>query len=408
MKKLLVRFCLLLPILALSACGPRYKDTDFPGFKNGKKIHPSVKVGSEYSVDGRSYDPYYDPDYSETGMASWYGPGFHSKRTANGEKYDQHAMTAAHPTLPMPSMVRVTNLKNGKTVVVRINDRGPYAHNRIIDVSRAAAERLEMIKTGVAKVKVEYLPEETEEYLAKLSPDFQRKHWKKQNPLYDPEDDIQAETELAFMPESDEPPRTADAAEVEKVTSTDLPPPDEIKLSDDTDSEAPTKSEKEEKPLFAWAKPAYADVRKTPAESGDAEAGYTSSSFETVDETAEIDEAPPLVLNKHKHKWDDDPPFKVVKKADIKPPEVKVADAKPSGTASENLMIRAGTFKSMQNAKKLSKQLDEVAGVQIEEIKASDMSVFRVNVGPLRSQELAEEMIQRLEEMGIHDAWIIR
>lgn len=91
----------------------------------------------------------------EVGVASWYGPTFHGKSTANGETYDQNEMTAAHKTLPFNTVVKVTNLENGKSVTVRINDRGPYVGNRIIDVSRAAAERLDMIGPGTADVRLE-------------------------------------------------------------------------------------------------------------------------------------------------------------------------------------------------------------------------------------------------------------
>lgn len=91
---------------------------------------------------------------TETGVASWYGPDFHGKRTASGETYDQHELTAAHKTLPFGSIVRVTNIENGKSVDVRINDRGPYSRGRIIDVSRAAAVELDMIRSGTARVRV--------------------------------------------------------------------------------------------------------------------------------------------------------------------------------------------------------------------------------------------------------------
>lgn len=94
---------------------------------------------------------------TETGMASWYGPDFHGKTTANGETYDQNGLTAAHKTLPFNSVVRVTNLDNGKQVTVRINDRGPYARGRIIDLSRAAAREVDMIGPGVARVRLEIL-----------------------------------------------------------------------------------------------------------------------------------------------------------------------------------------------------------------------------------------------------------
>src|SRR3546814_18900599 len=97
--------------------------------------------------------------FYESGIASWYGPGFHGKLTANGEGYDQDAMTAAHRTLPMPSLVQVTKLENGHSVRVRVNDRGPYAHGRIIDMSKRSAELLGFTNQGTAKVRVQVLEE---------------------------------------------------------------------------------------------------------------------------------------------------------------------------------------------------------------------------------------------------------
>jgi rare lipoprotein A (peptidoglycan hydrolase) len=115
------------------------------------------KVGQPYNVDGTWYTPKHDKTYSKVGLASWYGPDFHGKRTANGEIYDMNGLTAAHQTLPMPCYARVTNIKNGRTVVVRINDRGPFKHQRIIDLSGRAAEMLGFQKSGVAPVKVDYV-----------------------------------------------------------------------------------------------------------------------------------------------------------------------------------------------------------------------------------------------------------
>src|ERR1051326_5588818 len=115
------------------------------------------KVGQPYQIDGTWYYPSEQPDYDETGIASWYGPTFYGRRTANGEVYDGEALTAAHRTLPMPVNVRVTNLENGRSIVVRVNDRGPYARGRIIDLSRHAAELLGVVQNGTARVRVTYV-----------------------------------------------------------------------------------------------------------------------------------------------------------------------------------------------------------------------------------------------------------
>ena len=128
---------------------------------------PIYKVGNPYKINGKWYYPAVDYQYDEVGIASWYGPGFHGKTTANGEVFDQNKISAAHRTLPMPSVVKVTNLENGLVLEkVRINDRGPFARNRIIDLSKKAAEELGFIKNGVAKVRVEILEDESRKYVS--------------------------------------------------------------------------------------------------------------------------------------------------------------------------------------------------------------------------------------------------
>jgi rare lipoprotein A len=117
----------------------------------------TYRVGKPYTVAGRIYVPQEDPHYREEGLASWYGDDFHGRLTANGEVFDMMSLTAAHPTLPMPCYARVTNLSNGKSLIVRVNDRGPYHGNRVMDVSRRAAELLEFKGNGVARVRVEYV-----------------------------------------------------------------------------------------------------------------------------------------------------------------------------------------------------------------------------------------------------------
>jgi rare lipoprotein A len=142
----------ILLLLAVAGCAttPRATPADEPRARNG---NPPF-----YEVNGRRYVVLEtSAGYVEQGIASWYGPDFHGKRTATGETYDMHAMTGAHPTLPLPAWVRVTNLQNGRSVEVRLNDRGPFSKNRIIDLSRAAAERLDMIRTGTAIVEVRSL-----------------------------------------------------------------------------------------------------------------------------------------------------------------------------------------------------------------------------------------------------------
>ena len=143
--------------LALAACTTP-KMAKAPGTPSPatRPLAPSgaVKIGKPYQVFGVWYYPSDDRGYDQTGIASWYGPGFHALATANGEQYDQDDVTAAHKTLPMPSYVQVENLDNGRTLTVRINDRGPFVAGRIIDLSRRSAQLLGVDKAGLARVRV--------------------------------------------------------------------------------------------------------------------------------------------------------------------------------------------------------------------------------------------------------------
>lgn len=124
--------------------------------KRTRKGGGRFQVGKPYKIRGKWYTPKEDANLKQVGLASWYGPNFHGRLTANGEIYDQYGISAAHPTMPLPSYAFVTNLENGRKIKVRVNDRGPYAHGRVIDLSARAAELLGYTKQGVAKVKVEY------------------------------------------------------------------------------------------------------------------------------------------------------------------------------------------------------------------------------------------------------------
>jgi rare lipoprotein A len=153
-------------LLALAGCGRgplRPEPPTAPAIPPDAGVpreEPRARHGNPpfYEVGGRRYVVLSTAaGYVEEGIASWYGPDFHGRRTATGETYDMHAMTGAHPTLPLPTWVRVTNLENGRSVVVRLNDRGPFARGRIIDLSRAAAEALDMVRAGTARVEVRSL-----------------------------------------------------------------------------------------------------------------------------------------------------------------------------------------------------------------------------------------------------------
>ena len=138
------RVALALLLVALAGCS----SSSPPGV---------YKLGNPYQIQGRWYYPEYDPNYDRVGIASWYGEPFHGRRTANGEVFDRDMVTAAHPTLPLPSVVRVVNLQNRRELVVRVNDRGPFVGDRLIDLSQEAARQLGFEGQGLAPVRVQFV-----------------------------------------------------------------------------------------------------------------------------------------------------------------------------------------------------------------------------------------------------------
>jgi len=162
MKNLII---LLSALCVLSACSEielgSHLMKQVPSITGQKEHVGYFKVGSPYRIKGKLYRPKEKYQLSETGIASWYGPGFHGKLTANGEIFNKYELTAAHRTLQMPSIARVTNLENGRSIIVRINDRGPFAHDRIMDLSEKAAEILGMKTQGTARVRVDVLEKES-------------------------------------------------------------------------------------------------------------------------------------------------------------------------------------------------------------------------------------------------------
>lgn len=158
--------CVLAAALLLSACASPFGSRSSRLNLSEKVVNYGepvpkgggrYKIGKPYQIGNRWYRPHEDTRYDRVGIASWYGDLFHGRKTANGEVFDMDALTAAHPTLPLPTLVEVTNLENNRRIVVRVNDRGPYRHDRLIDLSRKAATVLGFKKKGTARVRVRYV-----------------------------------------------------------------------------------------------------------------------------------------------------------------------------------------------------------------------------------------------------------
>jgi rare lipoprotein A len=163
-------FLLLVLSIIVSACNGGGRSSYRALSKDDRgntKYLGHYKVGNPYEIKGKKYKPKERIRYTKTGLASWYGKryGFHGKKTANGDVYNKEMLTAAHKTLPLPSLVKVTNQENGKSVIVLVNDRGPFVGNRIIDLSEKAASIIGMKEKGIVKVRVTYLHHETKKFL---------------------------------------------------------------------------------------------------------------------------------------------------------------------------------------------------------------------------------------------------
>ena len=148
-----LKYISLIFLLIISSCAPNNKNFSI---KKSPFSGGEYKVGKPYQIEGKTFYPKESFDYLESGVASWYGPNFHGKKTANGEIFNMNLLTAAHKTLQLPSLVKVTNLENNRSLILRVNDRGPFVKNRIIDVSKKAASILGFQKNGTANVIVEY------------------------------------------------------------------------------------------------------------------------------------------------------------------------------------------------------------------------------------------------------------
>ncbi len=171
-KRLNILLCLIGIGTILSGCASKTVEVGASPYSQASAIKSQggmYKVGNPYKIFGTWYYPKEDYSYSEVGTASWYGKDFHARKTANGEKYDMNTLTAAHRTLPLPSIVKVTNLENGRSLILRVNDRGPYAKNRIIDISKRGAQLLGFQVQGTAKVRVEVMEKESKALKAALT-----------------------------------------------------------------------------------------------------------------------------------------------------------------------------------------------------------------------------------------------
>lgn len=332
-------------------------------------IEPGTyKVGKPYQIGEQWYYPQVDLAYEETGIASWYGPNFHGKKTANGEVFDMGLISAAHRTLPLPSVVRVTNLVNGRSLIVRINDRGPFARGRIIDLSRRAAELLGFTSQGTAMVHVRLMAEESR--LAALAAGAAEKDM------------------AAFGPP---PPKASPSVDVSVEA---LPPVERVAVA----AAMPAAS-----PLQQHAAPATSPgPQRSPREtSGRPPFGAMTAIVDRNDMPAPV----AAVAGR----TDDDAPAaestEPINVAEL-PKREKVEQVRVDH--APNIFIQAGAFRQFVNANRLRARLTSLGHpVNVSQVYVTNQPFFRVRMGPLNSVEDADRALEKLVSLGYPEARIV-
>lgn len=329
-----------LVLLFLSSCASKAPSTGY------------YKVGKPYQVEGKWYEPKQQADYDETGMASWYGSEFHKKETANGGKFDKNILSAAHKTLPLPSMVKVTNLANNKTLILMVNDRGPFSNNRIFDVSERAAEILGFKDKGVTNVRVQYLPGQTKRLLADLPGTKGEKQ---------AEERAFATSKKPFNIASSVGKAESDMSPVSKLSRVFTSTANESEVK-----EVPNVAEKnssissEDKILAVKAKKLSA----------------------TEDNNTGASDTSPVV------------PAKLAQKG--------------SGASKEVQYIQAGTYGVKANAQRVQKNLAAIGDVNIIPVQINGKNLYKVKLGPIMDKKIADLSLQKVIVLGHPDAILVK
>ena len=400
-NRLCIAFSICL-LAALAGCtgtggpsgGPKVADTGTTPHASAP-LPDGYKLGRPYEVFGVTYYPYHDPSFVEEGTASWYGADFHGQSTASGEPYDMNAVTAAHKTLPLPSTVRVTNLKNGRSLLVRVNDRGPFVAGRVIDLSRRSAQLLGVYSTGTAPVKVEFVE------LAALTPD-----------------DAAPEVQYAKLEDVQE---TAGEAAVTQRAEEDEPEP--VQLWSAKDGSRDERSAKPAAKKVARSAPKQAQRERVEVSTIDAPIEATEDGeVNLADEPViaplppkktvaapKIEAAPKKVVRAETPK-----PSKAPKRDDggflissANAAEIEEADISPAARTPD-IFVQVGAFANRSSANQIKAQLASLGRIFVEPSQAAGgRQVFRVRFGPMASHDAADSLLDRLVESGYATAKLI-
>ncbi len=313
---------------------------------------PTYKIGDPYKINGKWYYPALNYEYDEIGLASWYGPDFHGKKTANGEIFDQNKISAAHKTLPMPSIIKITNLDNGISLDnVRLNDRGPFVRGRIIDLSKKAAEELGFFKNGVARVRVQILEDESREVALSY-----------QNNLKDENVSSKAETARVAEVKKEKLKDEFSINNDQNLTKKKTYSPIEIDFPEDAERET-SKKELQEKEIN-FSENLDIPIKKLPKNK---EIYYPSR-------------------NGHKSEEDQ-----------VKNKQIFYSNDKSFGGA--NIEIQVGAFMDRRNADSLIKKLSNFEAYIKRDLE-NEKYMYKVRIGPIENINIANSIKKKLGELG--------
>ncbi len=308
--------------------------------------NPSFKVGNPYEVLGVKYEPKEDYEYDAVGIASWYGKDFHGNLTSNGEVFDMAELTAAHPTLPLPSFVEVTNLENGKKLVLRVNDRGPFVSGRLIDVSKRAAELLGFQDQGTSKVRVRIIPDISKEVAQKLMEDQLKEYAKS---------DIQTAPQEPKVAAQTAPANVSDEEVLEEAISN-------IKVSSE--------------PVDGTA------VNSEPA----------VNTLVDIDSMASDGKVDKLIS---------------VRESQQVPVGILEPNAFVSSSVPKGVFVQVGAFSSSGKIPNIVSNLDDVGVITIQKLDFANSSLVRVRVGPFVSIEDANKAKRHIVGLGYDSARVV-
>lgn len=420
--------------LALAACAETQlvaNSTKLVTVPASPPHQPAYKVGKPYQLEGVWYYPKIDYSYDESGIASWYGPDFNGKPTASGEIYDQNGLTAAHRTLPMPTIIQVTNLENGRSLKLRVNDRGPFAHGRIVDVSQRAAQLLGFLEQGTARVRVQVIADESQALAAALSGG-------------------------TMVPEGEPQPAAPTAAPTVPVTEANLTTLG-AKLPPVTGSSTTTVASTAVVAGSATSVPAA-----TPAPTATSAPATSSLGGNATNATTHGTVAPPgtpsILLDKPSAAATPAPatptpavPATTTQTAAVPTPSVTPAPAavpattlpattlpapttkpastttvaattpappptagyEPSGKVTQlpvkpsSIFIQAGAFTKKKNAETLTAELKRLGPATMTPVKIGGQQFYRVRLGPLASVTEADRLLEQLVRSGHPEARIV-